>query len=49
MLFYLIETVFRPSMRKVNKENQSKEEEECSTGKGDVVAPNHEEAIWDEE
>ena len=49
LAFNFLKTVFCPSVRKVDEENQPQEKEEHGTSQSYVIAPEHEEALGDEE
>lgn len=45
----VLDAHLRPGVRKVDEEDQAEEDEYGGADEGDVVAPEDEEAVWDEE
>lgn len=48
-LFPVLKTCLRPRVREVDEENEAEEDEYRGTNEGDIVAPEHEKAVRDEE
>jgi hypothetical protein len=45
----VVEARLRPRVRKVDEENEAEEDEDCGTDQCNVIAPDHEEAVGDDE